>query len=79
MSRTCYFLSELINRGFFERFSTYSQVSNLIKFRPVGSEFHADGRTQTVMTKLIIAFHNFPKASKDGRKLLPIADSSITQ
>ena len=46
-------------------FSEITQVSNLIKIRPVGAElFHAyrktDGRTD--MTKQIIAFRNFSKA-----------------
>ena len=36
-----------------------------------------EGRTG--MTELIIAFHNFAKASKNGTKLLSVADSSITQ
>jgi len=37
-----------------------------MKLRPVGAElFHTDG--QTDMTKLIIAFHNFANASKNGK------------
>ena len=40
-----------------------------MKIRPVGSELsNADGLTdrQTDMTKLIVAFRNFEKASKNG-------------
>jgi hypothetical protein len=33
-----------------------------MKIRPVGAEFHADGRTD--MTKLIVAFRNFANAPK---------------
>jgi hypothetical protein len=37
-----------------------------MKIGPVGAElFHADGR-QTDMTKLIVACHNFSKATKKG-------------
>jgi len=42
---------------FLERFSKNTQVSNLIKIRPVGAElFNADGWTdiQTDMTKIIV-------------------------
>ena len=36
-----------------------------MKIRPVGAElFRADGQTNTVMTKLIIAFRNFAHAPK---------------
>jgi len=49
-----------------------SQISNLVKIRPMGAElFHADrrrkGRTkgQTDMTKLIVAFRNFTNAPKN--------------
>ena len=37
-------------------------ISNFIKIRPVGAEFRAD--RQTDMTKLIVAFLQFDKASK---------------
>ena len=44
-------------------FSKNTEISNLIKIRPVGAElFHADG--QTDMTKLTVAFGNFANASK---------------
>jgi hypothetical protein len=34
-----------------------------MKIFPVGAElFHADGRTNTDMTKLVVAFHNFVNA-----------------
>ena len=37
-----------------------------MKIRPVGAEFHADGRTdrQTDMTKLTVAFRNFANPPK---------------
>jgi len=36
-----------------------------MKIRPVGAEFlHADGQTDTVMTKLIVTFRNFANAPK---------------
>jgi hypothetical protein len=38
-------------------------MSNFIKILPSGAElFHGDGQTAD-MTKLIVAFRNFPKAS----------------
>jgi hypothetical protein len=40
------FLSGLMKLGYFDKFSKYSQVFNLIKFRPVGSDFHTDGQTR---------------------------------
>jgi hypothetical protein len=33
------------NLNFLDSFSKNTQISNLIKFRPVGAEFHAGGRT----------------------------------
>ena len=55
-------------------FSTYFQknleISSLMKIRLVGAElFHADGRTdgRTAMTKIRVAFRNFPKAPKKLR------------
>jgi len=45
-------------------FSENTQITNLIKIRPVGAElFYADGRTE--MTKLIFAFRNFAKVPKN--------------
>jgi len=45
------------NLNFLDIFSKNSQISNLTKIRPVGTElFHADGRTD--MTKPIVAFCN---------------------
>jgi hypothetical protein len=52
---------------FHKRFSKNIQTLKYIKTRPVRTElFHADGQTdgQTVMTRLIVAFHNFAKARK---------------
>jgi len=47
-------------------FRKNSQISNLMKIRPVGAEFGAVRRTdrQTDMTKLIVAFRNFANAPK---------------
>ena len=48
-----------------------SQISNFKKIRPMRAQlFHADRRTgeRTVVTKLVIAFHNFPNALKMRRK-----------
>ena len=51
------------NLNFLDRVSKNTQVSNFIKFRPVGAElFHADG--QTDMTKVIVAFRNFVNMPK---------------
>jgi hypothetical protein len=37
-----------------------TQIPNLMKILPVGAElFHADRRTDTHMTKLRVALHNF--------------------
>jgi hypothetical protein len=36
-----------------------TQISNFMTIRPVGTEFHADGRTD--MTKLIVCYRNFAK------------------
>ena len=51
-------------------------MPNFTKIRPVGAElFHVDRRTdgrwgrQTNMTKLMVAFHNFAKASNKGLDL----------
>ena len=49
--------------NFLDRNSKNTQISNFLKFRPLGAElFHADGRTDVM--KLIIAFRNFTKAPK---------------
>ena len=38
-----------------------------MRIRSLGAElFHADGRTQTDMAKLMDAFHNFVNTSKKG-------------
>jgi hypothetical protein len=44
-----------------------SQISNLIKIRPVGAEFHAECQTdvRTCMTMLLVAFRNFANAPKN--------------
>jgi hypothetical protein len=38
-----------------------------MKIRSLGAEmFHADRQTQTDMTKLMVAFHNFVNTSREG-------------
>ena len=38
-----------------------------MKIRPVGAElFHAERDRQTDMTKVMVAFHNFANAAKNG-------------
>jgi len=45
---------------FFDRSSKSTQISNFMKIRAVGAHFfHADGRTDTDMTKLTATFSNF--------------------
>jgi hypothetical protein len=56
---SCPILTKLEFSG---QFSKNPQISNLMKIRPVGDEFHADERTD--MTKLIITFRNFANAPK---------------
>ena len=52
-----------LNLNFLERFSKNTQISNLLKIRPVGAElFYAHRRTD--MTKLIVAYRNFVNAPK---------------
>jgi len=47
--------------NFLHRFSKNIQTPNVIKIRPVGTEFsHADRRTDK--TKLIVTFRNFANA-----------------
>jgi hypothetical protein len=51
---------------FFEISAKNTQISNLMKIRQVRAElFHTD--RQTDVTKLIVTFHNFSKASKINR------------
>jgi hypothetical protein len=50
-------------------FEKKTQILNFVKIRSMAAEvFHAYGRSDghTVMTKLIVAFHNFEKAPKNG-------------
>jgi len=54
-------LSDFNETNFLDRFSKSPQISNFIKFRPVGAGlFRADGETHT---KLIVAYRimNVPK------------------
>jgi hypothetical protein len=42
-----------------------AQISDFIKIRPVAAElFHADGRTETDVTKLIVTFRNYANTPK---------------
>ena len=51
--------------NFLDRFSKNTQISNLMKVRPVAAElFHADGRTDN-MTMLMVAFRSFVKSCPD--------------
>jgi hypothetical protein len=51
---------------FLDRFSN-TQISSFMKIRPVGAElFHVGGRT--VMTKLIVAFHNSANAPSNNQR-----------
>jgi hypothetical protein len=57
----------LMNSDFFGRFSKNTQISNLMKIRPVRAVlFHVKGRTdgQIDMPKLRVAFRNFANALK---------------
>ena len=56
-SSSCQILMKL---DFFDRSSKSTQISNFMKIRAVGAHFfHADGRTDTDMTKLTATFSNF--------------------
>jgi hypothetical protein len=62
------FLSDFNELEFSRQISTNTQMSNLMKIRPVESElFHADRRSdgRTDITKLIAAFRNFANAPKN--------------
>ena len=48
-------------RQIFEKKNT--QIPNFMKIRPVGAEFHTDGRTD--MTRLIVDFRKFANAPKN--------------
>jgi len=48
----------------FYGFSRNTQISNLMKIRPVGAEFHADGDREADMMKLKVALRNFADAPK---------------
>jgi len=64
MYSTSYSFQILKNLEFSNRFSKNTQIINLLKIRPVGTElFHAE-RTdrQTGLTQLIVAFRNSAKA-----------------
>jgi len=52
-------------------------MSNSMKIRPVGAEFHEDGPTD--MTKLRVAFRNFANAHNYGKiiQMLHIFISSM--
>jgi len=53
--------------NFVDKFAKNNPISNFIKIRPVGAEFHADG--QTYMTLLIGTFRSFANASENSTAL----------
>ena len=58
------------NLSFLDRFSINSQISNLVKIRPVGAALiHADRRSDRLIDtmKLIVASRNFLDMSKTYR------------
>jgi len=62
------FLPDFIQAWIFSTdFRQILKISKFIQIRPVGAEFHADGRTDG-HGELIVAFHNFANASKKERK-----------
>jgi len=46
-----------------QMFEKNTQIQNFMKIRPLGAEFHTEGRTD--MTQLIVTFHNFANAPKN--------------
>ena len=61
------FVSDYNETDSLHRFSKNVPISNFMKIRPVGAEwFHSDGRKQTDMTMLIIAFSNFANSPKNS-------------
>jgi hypothetical protein len=52
------FLSDYNETDFLNRFSKNTQILNLIKIRPVGTEFF-DAERRAGMKMLIVAFRNF--------------------
>jgi len=55
-------LSDFNETSSLDRFSKSPQISNFIKFRPVGAgSFHVDGQTHT---KLMVAYRNVTNVPK---------------
>ena len=55
------------------------RISNSIKIRCVGAQlFHADGRTDGHITKLVVAFRNFVNAPRTNQLMLSISISSLS-
>jgi hypothetical protein len=62
--------------NFLERFLKNTQISNLIKFCPMGTKlFHAVGQRQTYTTKEMVTFHNF---LNDPKKMFSIINNNTS-
>ena len=73
-----FFSSDINELEFYlDKFSKNTPIPNFIKIHPVGAEFFlADG--QTDMTKLIVAFRNFPNAAKTNMSKSQVTDRYIS-
>ena len=72
-SKVTVILCQILKRNLFlNRFAKNTQILNLIKIGPVGSELlHADRQTDRLadMMKLIFVLRSFAKAPKNGRSI----------
>jgi len=64
--------------NFLDRFSKTNQISRSIKIRPVGGWlFHANGRRQTEIMKLKVAFRNLANAPNTSKLITVVQVVSI--